>query len=55
MAKKQKYYVVWQGKSPGIYDTWAECQTQIAGISDAKYKSFDTLRHTLSTLENESE
>lgn len=43
MAKKQKYYVVWQGKSPGIYDTWAECQTQIAGISDAKYKSFDTL------------
>ncbi|MBD5362112.1 MAG: ribonuclease H, partial [Bacteroides sp.] len=25
MSPKRKYYVVWQGLSPGIYDTWEEC------------------------------
>lgn len=25
---KQKYYVVWEGKQPGVYSTWAECQAQ---------------------------
>jgi len=23
--KINKYYVVWKGKVPGIYDTWDEC------------------------------
>ena len=43
MAKKQKYYVVWQGNTPGIYDNWADCQKQVTGVSAAQYKSFDTL------------
>ena len=42
MAKK-KYYVVWQGNEPGIYDSWAKCQLQIKGYPNAKYKSFKTL------------
>ncbi len=41
-AKKQKYYVVWDGHNPGIYDSWAECQLQIKGYPNAKYKSFKT-------------
>ena len=41
-AKKQKYYVVWDGNNPGIYDSWAECQLQIKGYPGAKYKSFKT-------------
>ena len=40
MAKEKKYYVVWIGKSPGIYRTWTECKEQIAGFPNAKYKSF---------------
>lgn len=40
MAKKQKFYVVWEGNNPGIYDTWAKCQLQIKGYPNAKYKSF---------------
>lgn len=36
----QKYYVVWSGRSPGIYTTWAEAQRQISGFKDAKFKSF---------------
>ncbi len=43
MAKKKKYYVVWQGNEPGIYSSWTECQLQIKGYPNAKYKSFSTL------------
>jgi ribonuclease HI len=42
MAKK-KYYVVWEGKQPGIFESWAECNEQISGFTSAKYKSFKTL------------
>lgn len=41
MAKK-KYYVVWKGLRPGVYDNWNECKTQVEGQEGAKYKSFDT-------------
>ena len=40
MAKKKKYYVVWDGVSPGIYESWSECQLQIKGYPNAKYKSY---------------
>ena len=42
MAKKQKYYVVWQGAKPGIYTSWETCQGQINGFPGARYKSFET-------------
>ncbi len=42
MAKKKKYYVVWQGNSPGIYDSWEECQKQVIGVTAAQYKSFES-------------
>jgi ribonuclease HI len=38
---KQKYYVVWIGRQPGIYTTWAECAAQVEGFSGAKYKAFE--------------
>lgn len=37
---KTKYYVVWRGRQPGVYDSWAECQAQISGYPGAEYKSF---------------
>lgn len=42
MAKKSKskYYVVWVGETPGIYTSWVDCQIQIKGFPNAKYKSF---------------
>jgi len=45
MAKnnKSKYYVVWVGQNPGIYKSWVECQLQIKGFPNAKYKSFKSL------------
>ena len=43
MGKKQKYYVVWQGKLPGIYTSWDECKKQVQGVQGAQYKGFDSL------------
>lgn len=47
-TKKQKYYVVWEGLKPGIYDNWKECQIQIKGIPCAKYKSFASFQEAKS-------
>lgn len=40
MTKKGKFYVVWKGKRPGIYDSWKDCKVAISGYSGAEYKSF---------------
>jgi len=42
MAKKKKYYVVWEGNKKGIYTSWDACKKQIEGYTGAKYKSFKT-------------
>lgn len=42
MANKKKFYVVWKGKHPGIFETWDDCKAQIAGFKGAQYKSFST-------------
>ena len=39
---KQKFYVVWKGVQPGIYNTWMDCLLQTKGYEGAIYKSFDT-------------
>lgn len=36
------FYAVKEGRKPGIYNTWAECQEQISGFSGAKYKKFSS-------------
>ena len=41
--KKQRFYVVWNGLTPGIYTSWNECKMQIEGVKQALYKAFDTL------------
>ncbi len=39
---KIKFYVVWEGRKPGVYSSWDECKKQIDGIAGAKYKSFES-------------
>lgn len=39
---KQKYYVVWVGKVPGIYTSWDECQQQVNQYTGAKFKAFES-------------
>lgn len=42
MAQKNQFYVVWKGKTPGIYTSWEECSAQVNGFSGAKFKGFKT-------------
>lgn len=35
-----KFYVVWNGRKPGIYTSWEECKEQVHGFSGASFKSF---------------
>jgi len=37
---KNKFYVVWEGHELGIYESWRDCQLQIKGYPNAKYKGF---------------
>ena len=39
---KNKFFVVWEGKEPGIYRSWDECKRQIHGYGGALYKGFVT-------------
>ncbi|MDD4514711.1 ribonuclease H family protein, partial [Massilibacteroides sp.] len=49
---KRKYYVVWKGLNPGVYDNWEECKMQVEGQEGAKYKSFETREEAVAALEN---
>ncbi|WP_080056118.1 ribonuclease H1 domain-containing protein [Spirosoma aerolatum] len=40
--KKPKYYVVWQGRKPGVYDSWEEAKAQTDGFAKPLFKSFDS-------------
>lgn len=40
--KKKRWYVVWAGHNPGIYDDWADAREQIEGFPQARYKGFDS-------------
>ncbi|MFC3810593.1 ribonuclease H1 domain-containing protein [Lacihabitans lacunae] len=42
MAKKNKYYVVWNGREKGIFRSWDECKAQVDGFEGAQYKSFES-------------
>jgi ribonuclease HI len=54
VAKGKKYYVVWEGHLPGIYDDWGKCQEQIKGYPNAKFKSFSTLSSAQKALKDPS-
>ena len=42
MAKKPKYYVVWEGHAPGIYTKWEEAEAQVKGYPEAVFKAFSS-------------
>lgn len=51
MAKKAKFYVVWQGRETGVFTDWKECEAQIKGFQDAHYKSFDSLQEAEAAIQ----
>jgi ribonuclease H-related protein len=39
---KTKYYAVKIGRTPGIYDSWPECQKQVSRFPNASFRGFPT-------------
>ena len=52
MAQK-KFYAVKQGRQPGIYSTWADCQKQTVGFKGAKFKGFVTRAEAEAYMNNQ--
>ncbi|MFN3783568.1 MAG: viroplasmin family protein [Spirosomataceae bacterium] len=50
--KKQKFYVVWQGRSTGIFSTWESCKEQVENVEGAQYKSFESREEAEKALED---
>ncbi|ETP30490.1 hypothetical protein F442_20529 [Phytophthora nicotianae P10297] len=42
MAKKDRFYAVARGKTPGVYTTWKAAERQVKGFSDASYEKFSS-------------
>lgn len=42
MAKGKKYYVVFKGRNPGVYDDWEDAREQIENFDGARYKGYSS-------------
>ena len=38
----RKWYAVYVGHVPGVYDEWRECQAQVSGFLGGSQKGFDS-------------
>ena len=45
-----KFYAVKEGRSTGVFASWAECKKQVDGYSGAKYKSFTSMQDATAYL-----
>lgn len=37
-----RYYVIFSGRQPGIYQSWHECSQQVLGVRGSVYKRYNT-------------
>lgn len=49
--KKHRFYVVWVGRTPGIYQTWNDAREQVLSYPGACYKGFDSYEQALRAFE----
>ena len=40
MARGKKYYVVFEGRNPGVYDDWEDARLQVEGFEGARFKGY---------------
>ena len=52
---KIKYYVVWEGRAPGVYDSWEDCEEQVSGFPGARYKSFPSMESAIEAFRGRPE
>ena len=52
MKKQNKIYVVFKGRKPGIYATWAEAESEVLGYSGAVHRSYRNIDLAKSAFES---
>ena len=45
------FYAVYRGRTPGIYETWADCRDQIHGFPGSVFKKFVTHQTAVAYME----
>jgi len=43
MAGGKKFYVVWEGRKPGVYSDWKACKEMVSGFKGASFMGFPSL------------
>ncbi|KAL4380092.1 hypothetical protein GQ457_02G021450 [Hibiscus cannabinus] len=51
MKKMEKYYVLFHGKSAGIYRSWIECAHMIIGVKGSRFESFESESEAKETID----
>lgn len=49
------YYAVKNGRNPGIYNSWVECENEVKGFKEARYKKFKTYEDAMNFIESDNE
>ncbi|MBD5357460.1 MAG: ribonuclease H [Bacteroides sp.] len=52
MAHEKKYYVVFKGRNPGVYDNWSDALEQIEGYEGASFKGYVTSAEASAAFRN---
>lgn len=52
---RQKFYVVWKGRTTGIFTSWAECEQQVKGFVDAEFKAFESRQEAEAAFQSKYE
>jgi viroplasmin and RNaseH domain-containing protein len=48
------FYAVARGRKPGIYPTWNDCNEQVHGFDNARYKKFKTASEAQQFIDQKS-
>lgn len=46
----RKFYVVWEGRQPGVYEDWEDVQEQVENFPGAKFKSFSSQQQAVAAF-----
>lgn len=49
----KKAYVVFKGRKPGIYKTWAECKAQVDGFSGPVFRGYESMEEAVAAYEKQ--
>lgn len=50
----RKFYVVWEGRHPGVYEDWDDALEQVENFPGAKYKGFSSQREAVEAFRSYS-